>query len=97
MAANNQVTWRNPLSLRLTDNDCVEPEQSDLFQNLEKLVASAVSICRLDGSLQCQIGGLITVIEELQRLLRHSFSGESLERLFNFPRFVLISSSETGP
>ncbi len=52
-----------------------EQQQTDLFQNLEKLIASAVSICRLDGSVQCQIGGLITVIEELQRLLRHSFAG----------------------
>ena len=53
-----------------------EQQQTDLFQNLEKLIASAVSICRLDGSVQCQIGGLITVIEELQRLLRLSFSGK---------------------
>ena len=52
-----------------------EQQQVDLFQNLEKLIGSAVSICRLDGSVQCQIGGLITVIEELQRLLRHSFAG----------------------
>lgn len=52
-----------------------EQQQGDIFQNLEKLIASAVSICRLDGSVQCQIGGLITVIEELQRLLRHSFAG----------------------
>ena len=53
-----------------------EQPQTDLFQNLEKLIASAVSICRLDGSVQCQIGGLITVIEELQRLLRQSFAGK---------------------
>lgn len=73
----SQVPWRFPLSPTLRDNDCFEQEQSDLFQNLEKLIASAVSICRLNGSLQCQIGGLITVIEELQRLLRYTFSGES--------------------
>ena len=52
-----------------------EQQQADLFQNIEKLIASAVSICRLDGSVQCQIGGLITVIEELQRLLRQSYAG----------------------
>ncbi|XP_046843967.1 uncharacterized protein MAL13P1.304-like isoform X2 [Xenia sp. Carnegie-2017] len=48
-------------------------EQAKSFQNMENLLASAVSICRLDGSVQCQIVSLITVIQELQRLLRQSF------------------------
>ncbi|KAJ7372265.1 hypothetical protein OS493_019709 [Desmophyllum pertusum] len=43
-------------------------------QNSEKLLASAVSICRLKGSVECQTGGLITVCEELQSLLRLAFS-----------------------
>ena len=71
MASRNRVSDPDSLPVNGT-----EQQQTDLFQNLEKLIASAVSICRLDGSVQCQIGGLITVIEELQRLLRHSFAGE---------------------
>jgi hypothetical protein len=70
MASQNRASGRSSFPV-----NGKEQQHTGLFQNLEKLIASAVSICRLDGSVQCQIGGLITVIEELQRLLRHSFAG----------------------
>ena len=64
--------WRSPLSTPIERN---ENSTQDLFQHLEKLIASTVSICRLKGSLECQTGGLITVAEELQRLVRFAVSG----------------------
>ena len=75
MAASEAVlhSWKTPFStpIRKNENAC-----RDLFQNSEKLLASAVSICRLKGSVECQTGGLITVCEELQSLIRLAFSGE---------------------
>lgn len=75
MAASEAVlfSWKTPFStpIRKDENAC-----RDLFQNSEKLLASAVSICRLKGSVECQTGGLITVCEELQSLIRLAFSGE---------------------
>ena len=66
-------SWKTPFStpIRKDENAC-----RDLFLNSEKLLASAVSICRLKGSVECQTGGLITVCEELQSLIRLAFSGE---------------------
>ncbi|KAJ7372254.1 hypothetical protein OS493_019698 [Desmophyllum pertusum] len=49
--------------------------------------SEAVSICRLKGSVECQTGGLITVCEELQSLLRLAFSEiKRLEKHFNSQR-----------
>ena len=76
MAANSEAKsapWRSPLSTAITKD---KNAPKDTFQHLEKLLASAVSICRLNGTVQCQTGGLITVCEEMQRLLRCSFSGK---------------------
>lgn len=75
MAASEAIlsSWKTPFStpIRKDGNAC-----RDLFQNSEKLLASAVSICRLKGSVECQTGGLITVCEELQSLIRLAFTGE---------------------
>lgn len=74
MAANEDRTamWRTPLSTPIRSN---ENGFQDLFKHSEKLLASAVSICRLKGSVECQTGGIITVCEEMQRLLRLAFNG----------------------
>ncbi|XP_001635485.2 midasin isoform X1 [Nematostella vectensis] len=74
MAANkeNVCSWRTPTPGKLVDG-----ENCETFRHLEKLLASAVSICRLKGSVECQTGGLITVCEELHRLLRVSISENS--------------------
>lgn len=74
-------SWKTPFStpIRKDENAC-----RDLFQNSEKLLASAVSICRLKGSVECQTGGLITVCEELQSLIRLAFSGELAACSINF-------------
>ncbi|XP_031562980.1 uncharacterized protein DDB_G0286299-like isoform X3 [Actinia tenebrosa] len=73
MAANEERAslWRTPLSTPVRTN---ENGIQDLFRHSEKLLASAVSICRLKGSVECQTGGIITVCEEMQRLLRLAFS-----------------------
>ncbi|XP_068733685.1 M protein, serotype 5-like isoform X2 [Montipora capricornis] len=65
------LSWKSsfPTAIRKDENAC-----QDIFQNSEKLLASAVSICRLKGSVECQTGGLITVCEELQSLIRLAFS-----------------------
>ena len=79
MAANEEgksALWRSPLSTPIRRN---ENSSQDIFQHLEKLIASTVSICRLKGSLECQTGGLITVAEELQRLVRFAISGELVD------------------
>ncbi|KAL9988549.1 hypothetical protein ACROYT_G003006 [Oculina patagonica] len=86
MAASETIlsSWKTPLStpIRKDENAC-----RDLFQNSEKLLASAVSICRLKGSVECQTGGLITVCEELQSLIRLAFSEiRRLEKHFNSQR-----------
>ena len=67
-------SWKSPFAtpIRKDENAC-----QDIFQTSEKLLASAVSICRLKGSVECQTGGLITVCEELQSLVRLAFSGKS--------------------
>lgn len=67
------LSWKKSFAtaIRQNENAC-----QDIFQNSEKLLASAVSICRLKGSVECQTGGLITVCEELQSLVRLAFSGE---------------------
>lgn len=65
------LSWKSSFAtaIRKDENAC-----QDIFQNSEKLLASAVSICRLKGSVECQTGGLITVCEELQSLIRLAFS-----------------------
>ena len=81
MAANETIlsSWKTPFStpIRKNENTC-----RDIFHNSEKLLASAVSICRLKGSVECQTGGVITVCEELQRLIRLAFSGKKILTLF---------------
>lgn len=80
-------SWKTPFStpIRKDENAC-----RDLFLNSEKLLASAVSICRLKGSVECQTGGLITVCEELQSLIRLAFSEiRRLEKEFKSQRSQL--------
>ncbi|XP_022789696.1 myb-like protein V isoform X2 [Stylophora pistillata] len=85
MAANESIlsSWKTPFStpIRKNENTC-----RDVFQNSEKLLASAVSICRLKGSVECQTGGLITVCEELQSLIRLAFCVKQLEKHFDSQR-----------
>ena len=85
------LSWKSSFAtaIRKDENAC-----QDIFQNSEKLLASAVSICRLKGSVECQTGGLITVCEELQSLIRLAFSGEySLVVLRHTHRLSLLAKN----
>ncbi len=48
----------------------------EAFESLEKRVDSTIQLCRLKGSMESQVMGVITVCQELQRLLKCAFVGE---------------------
>lgn len=50
----------------------------EAFESLDKRIESTVQFCRLKGSVESQILGLVTVCQEMQRLLKFAFIGECL-------------------
>ena len=49
------------------------------FESLDKRIESTVQFCRLKGSIESQILGLVSVCQEMQRLLKFAFIGESFK------------------
>ena len=47
----------------------------EAFESLDKRIESTVQFCRLKGSVESQILGLVTVCQEMQRLLKFAFIG----------------------
>ena len=48
----------------------------EAFDSLDKRIESTAQFCRLKGSVESQILGLVTVCQEMQRLLKFAFIGE---------------------
>ncbi len=48
----------------------------EAFKSLEERVDSTLQLCRLKGSVESQIVGVVTVCQELQHLLKCAFVGE---------------------
>ena len=48
----------------------------EAFESLDKRIESTVQFCRLKGSVESQILGLVTVCQEMQRLLKFAFIGK---------------------
>lgn len=46
------------------------------FESLERRVDSILQLCKLKGSVESQVMGVVTVCQELQRLLKCAFVGE---------------------
>lgn len=46
------------------------------FEALDKRLESTMQLCKLKGSAESQTLGMITVCQELQRLLKFAFIGE---------------------
>ena len=53
----------------------------EAFESLDKRIESTVQFCRLKGSVESQILGLVTVCQEMQRLLKFAFIGELTNHL----------------
>ena len=50
----------------------------EAFESLDKRIESTVQFCSLKGSVESQILGLVTVCQEMQRLLKFAFIGKLL-------------------
>ena len=70
------------LTLEIPPQQSAEPILPGLalpeaFESLDKRIESTVQFCRLKGSVESQILGLVAVCQEMQRLLKFAFIGES--------------------
>ena len=78
-----EVAWSHHfLEILYGTNSLIEPSVPGLalpkaFESLEKHIETATNLCKLKGSHESQVAGLLIVCGELQRLLRLAFVGES--------------------
>ena len=64
----------------------------EAFESLDKRIESTVQFCHLKGSVESQILGLVTVCQEMQRLLKFAFIGKIKSSPSSLPPLLYLTA-----